>query len=157
MSQKEPDGDPIARLLTSSRTIAVVGCSRHPEKDAHRIPAFLKSMGYRVIPVNPNAESILGEPSHPELSEMARNLQDPVDLVNVFRPPADTPPIARQAAEIDAGALWLQLGITNDETARVAEDAGMFFVQDRCMRVEYKKRFGETPLSQLTHGEKRAE
>jgi predicted CoA-binding protein len=125
----------IEDLLSGIRTIAVVGASRDPAKHAHRVPLALQRMGFRIIPVNPVADELFGEPVHRTLA----SIKDHVDIVDVFRPSPDTPEIARQAAAMGAPALWLQLGITSVETRRIAEQAGMAFVENHCLLVEASK------------------
>ena len=118
-------------LLRTYTTIAVVGASRDPEKAAHDVPAQLQAAGFRIVPVNPYADQLFGE-------RVFRRLADipfPVDIVLVFRPSADTPPIARDAVAIGAKALWLQLGIHSDETRDIAEAAGVAYVEDTCAAV----------------------
>jgi predicted CoA-binding protein len=121
-------------ILARSRSIAVVGASRTPGKAGHDIPAELQRFGFRIIPVNPNAAgtTLFGEPVRASLLE----IDEPVDLVDVFRPAADAPGIARQAAAIGARALWLQSGILSAEARRIAAEAGMAYVEDRCTGVE---------------------
>ncbi|MDQ3710415.1 MAG: CoA-binding protein [Actinomycetota bacterium] len=115
-------------LLESVRTIAIVGCSTQPHKAAHRIPAILRAAGYRVIPVHRTASQVLGEPAYPTLAD----IRQPVDLVNVFRPSAECAGVARQAVDIGAPALWLQLGISSPEARRIADGASMDFVENDC-------------------------
>lgn len=119
--------DPV-ELLEHANTIAVVGCSRHAEKDAHRIPQTLQGAGFRVIPVNPNADTILGERAYATVDE----IDEPIDIVDVFRPPEDAPEVARRAVKAGAKALWLQLGITSDEAREIAEEAGLDYVENEC-------------------------
>ncbi len=119
--------DPRA-LLERVRVIAVVGCSTDPRKAAHRIPAQLQEAGFRIIPVHPGAEEILGERAYRSL----RDIPEPVDLVDVFRPGPETPPFARDAVAIGASALWLQLGITSAESRAIAREGGLDYVEDRC-------------------------
>jgi predicted CoA-binding protein len=119
-------------ILSDALTIAVVGASRYPEKTAHAVPYQLLKHGWRVIPVNPYVEEIWGERCYPVLAE----IPEPVDLVNVFRPSADATDVVRQAIEIGAKAVWLQLGIVSVEARRIAEDAGLLYVEDRCIAVE---------------------
>lgn len=116
------------QLLESVRVVAVVGCSTQPHKAAHRIPQILQSAGYRVIPVHRTASRILGEPAFATLADIG----EPVDLVNVFRPGPECAAVARQAADIGAPALWLQLGISSPQARRIAEDAGMDYVENDC-------------------------
>jgi uncharacterized protein len=122
----------IKDLLSSARTIAVVGLSTQPWKAAHSVPASLKAAGYKVIPVHPTATEILGEKVYRSLLDIPEH----VDIVDVFRPAAETPAIAEQAVQIKAGALWLQLGIVNDQARSIAEAGGLTYVEDRCIAVE---------------------
>ena len=121
-------------VLEGASTVAVVGISTDPEKPSHSVPAFMKSVGFRIVPVNPHVESVLGERSYPSLTD----LPHPVDVVNVFRAARHAPEIARQAVAIGARAVWLQEGIRSDEARTIAEAAGLAYVEDRCMRSEAK-------------------
>jgi hypothetical protein len=127
------------RILETSHTIAVVGLSRHPHKSAHSVPATLKAAGFKVIPVNPYAATVLEEMSYPLLTDVT----DPVDVVEVFRPSAEAPGIARAAVEIGAKALWLQSGLRSHEARAIAEGSGLLYVEDRCMAVD-RAAFGVT-------------
>jgi predicted CoA-binding protein len=120
------------RILEEFDTITVVGLSTDATKAAHSVPAAMQAYGWRVIPVNPHADTLLGERVYRRLAD----IPEPVELVNVFRPSADAGGIARQAAEAGAKALWLQLGIVSAEARRIADDAGMLYVEDRCLAVE---------------------
>ncbi|MFC7324390.1 CoA-binding protein [Halorubrum rutilum] len=131
------DDEGLDRLL-DAETVAVIGCSTTPGKAAHDVPAYLQRHGYRIVPVNPFADEVLGEPAFDELADVEAE----VDLVNVFRPSEEVPEILeavreRHAARGDAGAAWLQLGIGHDEAAAAAEADGIEVVQDRCMKVEH--------------------
>jgi len=118
-------------ILASARTIAVVGASRDPDKAGGSVPEGLQRRGYRIIPINPFAETLFGEKVYRSLLEVP----DQIDLVDVFRPSADAPEIARQAAVVGAKALWLQEDIRSAEARRIAEAAGMEFVEDECTAV----------------------
>jgi predicted CoA-binding protein len=120
-----------AEILQNARTIAIVGASRDPRKAGGSVPYGLQQRGYRIIPVNPFADELFGERVYRTLAE----IPVPVDVVDVFRPAADAPEIARQAVAIGAGALWLQLDIRSDEARRIAEAAGLDFVEDQCTGV----------------------
>jgi predicted CoA-binding protein len=122
-------------VLERYRTVAVVGASTDPEKAAHQIPRLLKEAGFRVIPVNPSADEILGERTYKTLAD----IPEPVEVVDVFRPADEAPAIARQAVEIGAKALWLQLGIRSDEARQIAEDEGLDYVEDHCMGAETRR------------------
>lgn len=133
-----PDDDALRALLTSVKTIAVVGLSADPSKDSHHVAEYLKNHGYRIIPVNPAASEILGEKAWPDLA----SIPEPVDVVDVFRRPEHIPPIADQAVAIGATTLWLQLGVRNDQAAKRATDAGITVVQDRCILQEHRRLLG---------------
>jgi predicted CoA-binding protein len=121
------DLDTERRILTEFATIAVVGLSSNPSKAAHAIPAAMQAAGYRVIPVNPNADEILGERAYPRLSDVP----GPVEIVDVFRPAAEAPEIVREAAAVGARAVWLQLHLTSAEARELARAAGLLYVEDR--------------------------
>jgi len=141
--------DEIDSIFRTTDTIAVVGCSRDPTKDSHRIPAFIQKMGYRIVPINPNAtDDILGETVYPNLEDASRQLTDSIDLVDVFRPAEETPDIAREAVKTEADVLWLQLGIRNEQARSIAKDNDLTFIQDHCLYPEYTRRFGKTPRDQ---------
>jgi hypothetical protein len=126
--------DELRALLAGTRTIAVVGASPRPDRASHGVMAYLQRAGYRAIPVNPAAvgQSILGEPVYASLAD----IPTPIDMVDIFRRAEDTPPVARDAVAIGAKSLWLQLGIANDEAARIAAAAGLDVVMDRCTAIE---------------------
>jgi predicted CoA-binding protein len=119
------------QILEDSRTIAVVGASRHEDKAAYAVPLQLKLHGWRVIPVNPYADQIWGEPCYVKLAD----IREPVDLVNVFRPSSQAAAVVREAVEIGAKAVWLQQGIVSAEARQIATDAGVDYVEDQCMAV----------------------
>ena len=128
----------ILQILKSTRTIATVGLSTNPTKDSHSIAAYLQSQGYRVIPVNPTAEEILGEKSYPDLLAIPVK----VDVVQVFRPPQDVPQIVEQAIQIGAKVVWMQLDTGNPQAAQMAQAAGLQVVMERCMRIEHQRLLG---------------
>jgi predicted CoA-binding protein len=131
----------VERVLTSYRTITVVGASTVPAKAAHSVPAYMQRHGWRIIPVNPHASEILGEPVYRTLADVPEQ----VGLVDVFRPPWQTPDIARQAVAAGATALWLQLGIASAEARAIAEGAGLLYVEDRCLIIEQRRLRLEAP------------
>jgi uncharacterized protein len=118
-------------VLESSTTIAVVGASRDPYKAGGSVPVGLQRRGFRIIPINPFADVLFGERVYRTLAEVPEE----IDLVDVFRPAADAPEIARQAVAIGAKALWLQLDIRSDEARRIGEAAGLDYVEDECTAV----------------------
>jgi uncharacterized protein len=124
-----PLREQLLRIYAETRTIAVVGASGDPSKPAHRIPRYLQSQGYRILPVNPRGGELLGEPVARSLAEV----EGPVDVVDVFRPAEEAPGIAREAIEAGAKVLWLQVGIESEEARQEAEAAGLTVVMDRCM------------------------
>ena len=132
--------DPIQSLLASARTIAVIGCSADPGRDSHRVAAYLQRAGYRVIPVNPGFDELLGERCYRDLAEIPGEVE--IDIVDVFRRSEHVPPVADQAIARWARALWLQLGITHPEAEQRAAEAGLQVVSNRCLKVEHQQRFG---------------
>jgi len=118
-------------ILERATTIAVVGASRDPNKAGGSVPIGLQQRGFRIIPINPFADTLFGERAYRSLSEVPVK----IDLVDVFRPAQDAPEIARQAVAVGAGALWLQLDIRSAEARRIAEAAGLDFVEDECTAV----------------------
>ncbi|OLC25035.1 MAG: CoA-binding protein [Actinobacteria bacterium 13_1_20CM_2_65_11] len=118
-------------ILEASRVIAVVGASRDPNKAGGSVPAGLQQRGFRIIPINPYADTLFGERVYRSLAEVP----ELVDIVDVFRPAAEAPDIARQAVAIAAKVLWLQLDIRSDEARRIAEAAGLDYVEDECTGV----------------------
>lgn len=124
----------IARqILTQSKTIAVVGLSDNPQRPSHAVARYMQEHGYRIIPVNPGCNEILGERCYPDL----QSIPEKVDLVDVFRKPADTPEIAKAAVAIGAKALWLQLGVVNDEARQIAQSGGLQVIMDRCLKIDH--------------------
>ncbi|OGS48136.1 MAG: hypothetical protein A3K68_02925 [Euryarchaeota archaeon RBG_16_68_13] len=138
-----PDDATLARILREAKTIAVVGCSKDPAKDAHRIPKYLQLVGYRVLPVNPTAHEILGEKAYGSLSDIAV----PYDIVDIFRPSPDVPPVVDAALRGPAKVLWMQLGIRNPPAAAKAEAAGRIVVEGRCIMREHARLFGRDILA----------
>ena len=124
-----------AEILRDARTIALVGASPRADRPSHGVMRYLLAQGYDVIPVRPlDCDEVLGIPCVPTLADIGR----PVDLVDVFRRPEHTPAHAREAVEMGAGALWLQLGIVSAESRRVAEEAGLDYVEDLCTAVVHR-------------------
>ena len=119
-------------ILRRSTTIAVVGMSTSEGKASHDVPLAMAAHGFTIIPVHPTATEIAGLPAYHRLTD----IPVPVDMVDVFRPAQEAPEIAREAVALGAGALWLQLGLTSGEARRIAEEAGLDYVEDRCMAVE---------------------
>lgn len=128
------------RILTACRNIAMVGLSSNQYQPSAFAGIYLAANGYNVIPVNPSqaGKTILGQRVYGRVDEIDR----PVDIVDVFRPASEVPDIARQAAKINAKVLWLQLGVISEEGARIAREAGMEVVMDRCCKIEHARFFG---------------
>ncbi|UOF89866.1 CoA-binding protein [Fodinisporobacter ferrooxydans] len=132
----------ISDILKQSKTIAVVGLSVDPAKASHEVASYLQSQGYEIVPVNPNAGNILGRAAHPDL----RNLDGPVDIVDIFRRSEHVLEVVQQAVSIRPKLIWLQSGIVNDEAKRLAEQAGIPFVMDRCLKVEHRRLLGAVKI-----------
>lgn len=132
--------DPITELLRAARTIAVVGCSPKPQRDSYRVAAYLQRAGYRIVPVNPGFDEILGEPCFPDLESIPEDVD--VDIVDVFRRSEHVPPIVDAAVARGVAAVWLQLGVTHPEAEARAREAGLQVVSDRCLKIEHSRRIG---------------
>ena len=128
----------IEKVLSQYRTVAIVGASDNPERPSYRVAEFLKSVGYRIIPVTPKAEKILGETSYPDLA----SIPEQVEVVDIFRRPEEVLPIVEEAIAIGARGLWMQEGIVNEEAAARARKAGLTVVMNRCMKREALRRLG---------------
>ncbi len=119
----------IAELLKSSRTIAVVGLSSSPYRPSYGVAADLKNSGYRIIPVNPNETEVLGEKAYARLEDVAEQ----IDIVDIFRRSELVLPVVEEAIRVKARAVWMQEGVVNEEAARLAREAGLLVVMDRCI------------------------
>jgi uncharacterized protein len=129
--------DPIRDLLTTARTIAVVGLSASPLRASHGVSAYMQAQGYRVIPVNPHIQEALGEDAYPSLLDVP----DKIDIVNIFRRPEFVEEIVDQAIQKKVPAVWMQEGVINQRAADKAKQAGIFVVMDRCILQEHRTRF----------------
>jgi predicted CoA-binding protein len=130
--------DIIKNILEESKTVAVVGLSPREERDSHRVAKYLQRQGYRIIPVNPNAEEVLGERSYPDLS----SVPEPIDIVDVFRRSEVVPDIVEEAIKVGVKTVWMQMGVIHEEAAARAREAGLQVVMDRCMMIEHRRYFG---------------
>jgi predicted CoA-binding protein len=128
----------IRRILKENHTIAMVGLSADWFRPSFFAAKYLKDHGFRVIPVNPRYEEILGEKSYARVQD----IPEPIDVVDCFRKPEDIPPLADAAIEVGAKVLWMQLGIVNEEAAAKAEEAGLEVIMNRCMKIEFARMFG---------------
>lgn len=126
------------RILTETRTIAVVGLSDDPSRASYSVSRYMQAHGYRIIPVNPKCSEVLGEKCYPDL----QSIPGSVDLVNVFRRPARCAEVAEEAVSIGAKALWLQLGIINEKARQIAEEGGLAVVMDRCIKIDHASLVG---------------
>jgi len=136
--------DDVRDILTKYRTVAVVGASRDPSKDSHRVAKYLQAQGFRIIPVNPTADEILSEKCYKSLLEMPADVQRTIEVVDVFRPSSETPAIVDQAARLKERydkpyVVWMQLGIINEQAAETAREAGIAVVMNKCMMQEHSK------------------
>jgi len=128
----------LRRILAQSKSIAVVGLSAHWYRPSHFAAKYLQDKGYRIIPVNPSYAEVLGQRCYPNLAAIGES----VDVVDCFRKSEDIVPIAREAVAIGAKVLWMQLGIRNEEASRIALDAGLDVVTDRCVKIEHARILG---------------
>jgi len=128
----------LRRILRSCHTIAVVGLSAEWHRPSNFVAKYLQQHGYRVIPVNPRYAEVLGERCYPSLVDVA----EPIDMVDVFRRSEDVLPIAQQALQIGAKCLWQQIGVKNLDADRIAREAGLDSVLDRCVKIEHARLFG---------------
>jgi predicted CoA-binding protein len=135
----------LLEIYRTTHTIAMVGASSNWNRPSYFVMRYLQRKGFRVIPVNPRAldAPILGERVYPDLE----SIPVPVDVVDVFRRPEDTPDIARSAVAIGARVLWLQLGIRNAEAGEIARAGGLTFIEDQCMKIQYGRLGGELAWS----------
>ncbi len=137
-----------AEVMRRYRTIAVVGASKNPEKEAFTVPAYLQRHGYTIVPVNPTTDVVNGLKAYPSLAEIPPDLARKVEVVDVFRPSEEFPQVARQVAEMKERTgrpfvFWGQLGLENEEAKKILGEAKVEYVMDRCMRVEHQ-RMGES-------------
>ena len=128
----------IRRILAYAKTVAIVGLSSNPLRASHFVGYYLQLHGLKIVPVNPRETDVLGEKAYPSLLDVPFN----VDVVDVFRNPDAAPAIAREAVQKGARALWMQFGVVSPEAARIAEDAGLDVVMDRCMKIEHARYLG---------------
>ena len=130
----------LRKLLLDTKVIAVVGLSANPDRPSNQVAWYLHHQGYRLFGVNPDSKDpdVFGIPMLPSLDQVP----EPIDIVDVFRRPEHTPPVARDAVAAGARALWLQLGIASAVSRSIAEDAGLAYVEDRCLKVDHARLLG---------------
>jgi predicted CoA-binding protein len=136
----------IERLLRTVRTIAVVGLSEKPDRDSYVVARYLQAHGYRIVPVNPAAEEILGERSYPDLASIPAEIV--MDVVDIFRKPEFIPAIVDAAIARGARAVWMQLGLAHNAAAEKARAAGLAVVMNRCIKVEHARLIAAHPRAQ---------
>jgi predicted CoA-binding protein len=134
--------DPILDLLRQTKTIAVVGLSSNPARASHEVSSYLQSVGYRMIPVNPNETEVLGAKSYPRLED----IPEPIDVVDIFRRAEEVPPVIDSAIAIRVKAVWLQFGVVSCQSCEIARSAGLLAVEDLCLLVEHKRRRSQLAL-----------
>jgi len=135
----------VIEKVLEMKTIAVVGLSKDPAKPSHDVAKFMQSHGYRIVPINPTVDEVLGEKSYPALLKLPDELKQEVEVVDIFRRTEDVQPIVAEAVQLHSNAgrpkaVWMQLGIVNEEAARAAAESGMDVVMDRCMKIELDRR-----------------
>ena len=132
----------IRQALAETKTVAIVGLSPNTQRASHFVGSYLNYEGYRIVPVNPRADEIFGFKAYPDLLSIDQEETGPIDMVNVFRRPEECLEIARQAVEIGAKVLWLQLRVISEEAAQIAADGGLTVVMDRCVKIEHGRYSG---------------
>jgi predicted CoA-binding protein len=133
---EKASADPILEILKNYKNIAVVGLSSNRARPSHGVAQYIKSAGYRIIPVNPNEKEVLGEKSYARLEEVPEK----IDIVDIFRRAEEVPAVVESAIRVGAKVVWMQLGIENAGAAEKARAAGLIVVEDACMYVEHRKR-----------------
>jgi len=139
----------IEEILTKYKTVAVIGLSRDPSKDSHSVAMYLQTQGYKIVPVNPTTDEVLGEKSYNTLLNIPPKIQKTIEIVDIFRPSEDVPAIVEQVVKLKEKndkpyVIWMQLGIINEQAAATARAAGLEVVMNKCMRQEHKKLFSKT-------------
>jgi predicted CoA-binding protein len=124
----------IPEILKSAQNIAIVGISDSPDRDSNKVASYLQDRGYRIFPVNPKYAQVLGEKCYSTLSE----IPEKIDVVDIFRKPEHVLPIVQEAVKINASVVWMQLGVVNEEAARLAEAAGLKVIMNRCLKIEHR-------------------
>jgi len=130
-----PSDDELKQIYADTKTIAVIGASNDPKKAGHNIPAYLQTQGYKIIPVNPKGGEMFGETVRTSLGD----IDEPIDVVDVFRPSEETPQVAREAVAAGAKVLWLQTGIQSDEAEQIAREGGLTVVMNTCMGATHRR------------------
>jgi predicted CoA-binding protein len=142
--------DAVRLILERYRSLAVVGLSPRPERPSHRAMVHMRANGYDITPVNPNCAEVLGVPCAPDLAAAAA--RGPLEIVNIFRRPEDVPPVVDAAIALGARVVWMQLGISEPESAARARAAGLEVVENRCIKMEHCRYFGGLNVVGLSTG-----
>ena len=140
----EANSPDLHTVLDTAETIAVVGCSATPTRTSHKIARYMQERGYRIVPVNPNYDEVLGEPCYPDLPSVPADVE--IDIVDIFRAPQHTANMVRSAIERveetgNRPLIWTQRGVSSSEAEEVAEEAGFPYVRNRCVKIEYDRLF----------------
>lgn len=130
--------DPITDILKNYKTIAVVGLSSNPRRPSFGVAQYMQSVGYRIIPVNPNETEVLSEKCYPRLEDVPKS--QPIEIVDIFRRTENIPPVVDSAVAVRAKVIWMQQGIENQNAAAKACAAGLFVVEDACVLIEHRLR-----------------
>jgi uncharacterized protein len=133
-----PSDREIRHILETAKTVAVVGLSDKPDRDSYKVAKYLQEHGFRIIPVNPTVDQVLGEKSYASVTD----IPEQVDVVDIFRKPEAVMPVVQEAIDAGAATVWMQLGVINQDAAEKAEAAGLQVVMDRCMKVEHGRLLG---------------
>lgn len=136
----------IKKILTKYKTVAIIGLSRNPKKDSFVVASYLKNHGFKIIPVNPYADEILGEKSYGSLLDIPTDLQKTIEIIDIFRPSDQVLNIINEAIKLKEKhnlpyVIWMQLNIINDNAAKLAEKSGFYVLMNKCMRIEHLKLF----------------
>lgn len=136
--------DEVKDILTKYKTVAIVGLSKDPSKDSHRVAEYLKDNGFSIVPINPSADNVLGEKSYKSLIDVPVEIQKTIEIVDIFRPSPDIPNIVEQAVKLKERfdkpyVVWMQLGIVNEKAAESARKAGLIVIANKCLMQEHRK------------------
>jgi hypothetical protein len=147
-SNENPSDEVLEMILSRYRNVAIVGLSGDPSRPSYGVAEYLKSHGFRIVPVNPNVAEVLGEKSYKSLLEMPVEIQRAIEIVDIFRRSEDVLPIVQQAIKIKKSVdmlrvVWMQLGVVNEPAAKLARQAGLTVVMDKCMRQEHQRLFSK--------------
>jgi len=140
LPQQNATSEEIKDILTESKTIAIVGLSQNPDRDSHKVAQYLLKNGYKIVPVNPAYDEVLGEKSYPSV----KDVPFAIDIVDIFRKPDVIPGLVDEAIEKKAKTVWMQLGLSHNQAAKKATEAGLKVVQNKCMKIEHYKMVSES-------------